>query len=128
MRYLLIFFLSFLSTLLLANNSEKYFHIGDRALELKEEGKARDIHPSVSKIRKLHPHFLYHKRDKTLREGVRTKRGSLKACVNCHSSTDQHGEYIPIDQKNQFCSTCHQKVGTSIDCFSCHRSTPKEDL
>jgi hypothetical protein len=38
---------------------------------LEDEGKSRDIHPSLSEIRKMHPEFLLHKRDKTLRQGVR---------------------------------------------------------
>jgi predicted CXXCH cytochrome family protein len=105
-----------------------HLNIGDRAQELKDEGKTQEIHPSLQEIRMMHPEFLYHKRDKTLRQGVRSKRNSLKACVNCHSATDTQGEYIPINQQGQFCSTCHQKVGTSLDCFSCHRTTPKEEL
>ncbi|HIG89254.1 sulfur reduction protein DsrJ [Candidatus Thioglobus sp.] len=82
-------------------------------------------HDSVSVIRKMHPEFLNHKRDKTLRQGVRTKENSLKGCVNCHANKDeQTNKYHPVDKQDQFCSTCHQKVSVSVDCFSCHRTTP----
>jgi hypothetical protein len=127
MHRLLIIFLSCLLTAgVFAHSGENHRNIGDRASNLKEKGKV--VHKDLSVMRKMHPEFLYHKRDKTLRQGIRTKRNSLKLCVNCHSSTDNNGEFVPIDQKDQFCSTCHQKVGVSLDCFSCHRNTPKEDL
>ncbi|BAS68236.1 intracellular sulfur oxidation protein DsrO [endosymbiont of Bathymodiolus septemdierum str. Myojin knoll] len=127
MRHLSIILLALAFTNVFAHGSDKHTNLGDRATELKEEGKSRDIHPSLAEIRKMHPEFLKHKRDKTLRQGVRTKRNSLKACVNCHSSS-KDGEHIPVNAPDQFCSTCHEKVGTSLDCFSCHRTTPKEDL
>ncbi|WP_237732665.1 sulfur reduction protein DsrJ [Bathymodiolus thermophilus thioautotrophic gill symbiont] len=126
MKHLLIIFLT-LALNTVSAHSDKHVNLGDRATELKEEGKSRDIHPSLVEIRKMHPEFLLHKRDKTLRQGVRTRRNSLKECVNCHSSS-KNGEYIPVNAPDQFCSTCHQKVGTSLDCFSCHRTTPKEEL
>jgi hypothetical protein len=125
-RLLVIFLSCVLSVSAFAHGGEEHYNIGDRAASLKEEGKV--IHKDLSVMRKMHPEFLYHKRDETLRKGVRTQQNSLKLCVNCHSTTDKSGEFMPIDDKNQFCATCHQKVGTSLDCFSCHRNTPKEDL
>lgn len=126
MSRLLIIFLTLMSYNVSAH-SDKHINIGDRAIELKNKGKTKEIHPSLLEIRKLHPVFLFHKRSQTLRQGIRTKQNSLTACVNCHSSTKDN-EYVPINAPNQFCSACHQKVGTSIDCFSCHRTTPPEDL
>jgi hypothetical protein len=126
MRYLLIILFTLSIQSAMAHGSEIRHAIGDRAQALKSEKKV--IHEDLSVIRKMHPQILYHKRDKTLRQGVRTRQDSLKACVNCHVNTDQHGEYLPINQKDQFCSTCHQKVGVSLDCFSCHRNIPKGDL
>ena len=82
-------------------------------------------HDSVSVIRKMHPEFLNHKRDKTLRQGVRTDENSLKGCVNCHANKDEKtNTYHSVNEQDQFCSTCHQKVSVSVDCFSCHRTTP----
>lgn len=127
MSRLLVVFISLLIGSI-SVHADSHINIGDKAQELKDEGKSKDIHPDLREIRIMHPEFLQHKRDETLRQGVRTKRNSLKACVNCHSAADANDEYVPIDQNGQFCSTCHQKVGTSVDCFSCHRTTPKEDL
>lgn len=127
MKRLLIVFLALIVTSVFAYGVDKHINLGDRATELKNEGKSRGIHPSLSEIRKMHPEFLLHKRDKTVHQGIRTRRNSLKECVDCHSTT-KNDEYVPINAPEQFCSTCHQKVGTSLDCFSCHRTTPKEDL
>lgn len=127
MRHLSIILLALVFTSVFAHSNDEHINLGDRAIELKEEGKSREIHPSLAEIRKMHPEFLLHKRDKTLRHGIRTKRDSLKACVDCHSST-KNDEHVPINAPEQFCSTCHQKVGTSLDCFACHRTTPEEDL
>jgi hypothetical protein len=126
MKHLLVIFLTLSLNTVLAHDDE-HANLGDRATELKDEGKSKDIHPSLDEIRKMHPEFLLHRRDQTLRQGVRTQRDSLKGCVDCHSST-KNDEYVPINAPDQFCSTCHQKVGTSLDCFSCHRTTPKEGL
>jgi len=128
MSRLLVVFISLFVTSVFTAHADNHLNIGDRAQELKDEGQSSEIHPDLREIRMMHPSFLDHKRDKTLRQGIRTKRNSLKACVNCHSATNKEDEFMPIDQSGQFCSTCHQKVGTSIDCFSCHRNTPKEDL
>ncbi|MFP6775973.1 MAG: sulfur reduction protein DsrJ [PS1 clade bacterium] len=85
------------------------------------------FHDSASIIRKMHPEFLLHKRDKTLRQGVRTEEDSLKECVNCHANINENtGHYIGINEQDQFCSSCHKKVSISVDCFSCHRTTPAE--
>ena len=126
MKYVLFIFIS----LMLSNlygHSDDHINIGDKAQVYKDEGRTEEIHPDLKEIRIMHPEFLLHKRDKTLRQGVRTESNSLKACVDCHSSTDTKNEYISINQQEQFCSTCHKKVGISLDCFSCHRNTPKED-
>ena len=80
----------------------------------------RTYHKDISLVRSMHPVFMNHKRDKTLRQGVRDEESSLKSCVNCHG--DKSGNKR-IDDKGQFCSTCHEKVGTSVDCFSCHKAT-----
>jgi len=82
MKRLLIVFLTVFLTSVFAH-ADKHVNLGDRASELKEEGKSEDIHPDLKEIRIMHPNFLMHKRDKTLRQGIRTKRNSLKACVNC---------------------------------------------
>ena len=83
----------------------------------------------VAYMIRQHPEILKHKRDLTLRKGVRTSKHSLQGCVECHSSAkqqtnDEELSYHPIDAKGQFCSDCHEKVGVSLDCFECHRTKP----
>lgn len=81
---------------------------------------------SVSYIIKQHPELLKHKRDLTLRQGVRTSKYSLSGCINCHANKTKSGQYQPIDEDKQFCSSCHKKVAVSIDCFSCHSNINKD--
>lgn len=89
--------------------------------------RTTSFHESVSNIRKMHPEFLKHKRDETLRKGLRTEENSLKECINCHANTNENtGHYIGINDQGQFCSSCHKEVSVSVDCFSCHRTTPAE--
>ncbi len=75
-------------------------------------------------MRRQHAHFLIHKRDKTVYQGIRTKRHSLVECIACHVSKDEQGGFTPINAQGQFCQGCHQEVAQKIDCFECHRTTP----
>jgi len=109
-----------------AHGHPEQHDLGEEANSIKASGKVFHT-DGLDVIRKMHPEFLNHKRDKTLREGVRTKEGSLKGCVNCHSAKDKKtNQYHPVNDQDQFCSTCHQKVSVSVDCFSCHRTTPRK--
>ncbi|MDH5471600.1 MAG: hypothetical protein OEY87_00780 [Gammaproteobacteria bacterium] len=75
-------------------------------------------------MKKNHMEYILHQRDKTLREGVRTKQYSLKECINCHvekNSTARFG-----DDKH-FCSSCHNYAGVTIDCFQCHADRPSSN-
>lgn len=83
----------------------------------------------VSYMIRQHPELLKHKRDLTLRKGVRTSKHSLQGCVECHAAkkennTSEIPAYHPINAPEQFCSDCHKKVGVSLDCFECHRTKP----
>lgn len=75
-------------------------------------------------MRRDHMRFLFHQRDKTVHEGIRTKRHSLVGCIDCHSSNDQSGKPIPINAPGQFCQSCHAYAGVKMDCFQCHATTP----
>lgn len=75
-------------------------------------------------MRKDHMTFLFDQRDKTVHQGIRTKRHSLVGCVNCHASMDQNGKPIPINAAGQFCQSCHAYTGVKMDCFQCHATTP----
>ncbi|MDA8231116.1 MAG: Hdr-like menaquinol oxidoreductase cytochrome c subunit [Magnetospirillum sp.] len=75
-------------------------------------------------MRRNHFAFLYHQRDETLRLGIRGGKYSLKECVNCHAATGPDGKAIPVNAPGQFCQSCHEYAAVSIDCFSCHATTP----
>lgn len=76
-------------------------------------------------MRRNHMDYLKHKRDKTMRQGIRTEEFSLNACVSCHSTKDDAGDHIPVNDEEQFCQSCHTRVSQSLDCFQCHRTTPE---
>jgi hypothetical protein len=73
----------------------------------------------VEEMRRDHMTMLFHQRDRTLREGIRTTRFSLKNCIECHASRET-GSVLGSDG---FCSSCHAYASVSIDCFECH--TPR---
>lgn len=75
-------------------------------------------------MRRNHMHLLTHKRDKTMRQGIRTKDASLSACVDCHANKNIDGSFIPVNAPGQFCSACHIYAAVKLDCFECHRTTP----
>lgn len=76
-------------------------------------------------MRKNHMEFILHKRDLTMREGVRSKQHSLQECINCHVPKQEAGkEPVRYGDPEHFCSSCHTYAAVKIDCFSCHRDTP----
>lgn len=72
----------------------------------------------VEEMRRDHMKMLFHQRDRTMREGVRTTRFSLKGCVECHASR-KTGSVLG---EEGFCSSCHAYASVKIDCFECHSS------
>lgn len=77
-------------------------------------------------MRREHMNFILHQRDETMRKGIRgiTAKHSLKDCIDCHVGYDDKNVAIPINDEGQFCQSCHNYAAVSIDCFSCHRTTP----
>ena len=73
-------------------------------------------------MRRNHMKLLTHQRDETVHEGVRTKKYSLKECINCHAS-QQTGSVTAA--KDNFCVSCHSYAAVKIDCFDCHSSKPQ---
>ncbi|HWD21840.1 MAG TPA: hypothetical protein VG591_01795 [Burkholderiales bacterium] len=71
---------------------------------------------SVPEMRRDHMKMLLHQRDRTMREGVRTTRFSLKGCVECHAAA-KTGSVLG---KDGFCSSCHEYAAVRMDCFECH--------
>lgn len=73
-------------------------------------------------MRRNHMKVLTHQRDETVHEGIRTKKHSLKECINCHAS-QQTGSVTAA--KDNFCVSCHSYASVKIDCFDCHSSKPQ---
>jgi len=73
-------------------------------------------------MRRNHMRFLKHQRDDTVRDGVRGAKYSLKACINCHASSNTHS--VATGQTD-FCTSCHSYAAVRIDCFECHSSKPQ---
>ncbi len=72
-------------------------------------------------MRRDHMKFLLHQRDRTLREGVRTRRHSLTGCVECHASA-KTGSVLG---EQGFCQSCHAYSSVKLDCFECHAAKPE---
>ena len=71
-----------------------------------------------------HPELLNHQRDETVRNGIRTRRFSLKECVACHAVAGSDGKPVGYDDPKYFCRECHDYAAVRIDCFECHASKP----
>ncbi len=67
-------------------------------------------------MRRDHMKFILHQRDKTMHEGVRTTKHSLKNCVDCHADA-KTGSVLG---KDGFCASCHAYAAVKLDCFECH--------
>jgi hypothetical protein len=73
-------------------------------------------------MRRNHMKLLDHHRDETVLQGVRTKKYSLKECINCHAS-ETTGSVAAA--KDDFCVSCHSYAAVKIDCFDCHSTKPQ---
>lgn len=76
-------------------------------------------------MRRNHMKVLLHHRDDTVLEGIRTKKFSLKECINCHAS-EKTGSVAA--SKDDFCVSCHSYASVKIDCFDCHSSKPEGSM
>ena len=72
-------------------------------------------------MRKNHMKLLLHQRDKTVHQGIRTKRHSLKNCIECHASKTNNSVAA---SKENFCQSCHSYTAVKLDCFECHATKP----
>ena len=72
-------------------------------------------------MRRDHMKFLLHQRERTMREGIRTKAHSLAGCVECHASA-KTGSVLG---EQGFCESCHRYASVKLDCFECHASKPE---
>jgi hypothetical protein len=67
-------------------------------------------------MRRDHMKMLMHQRDRTVRQGVREPRFSLKGCIECHADRETGS----VLGKDGFCESCHAYAAVSLDCFDCH--------
>ncbi|HHJ20655.1 MAG TPA: sulfur reduction protein DsrJ [Gammaproteobacteria bacterium] len=77
-------------------------------------------------MRRNHMNLILHQRDNTMHRGIRTKKYSLKACIDCHVQPDDKGQYPSVKTKDHFCNACHSYAAVSIDCFQCHSDKPEK--
>lgn len=75
-------------------------------------------------IRRRHMIYLDHHRDDTVHEGIRTKKFSLKGCIECHAVKGDNGKFITSSDPKHFCRVCHDYTAVKMDCFDCHASRP----
>ena len=87
-------------------------------------------HPEGNEYwRKNHMVLLRHDRDLTLREGEREEiQASLQSCFDCHTVRDEAGEPVTVSDERHFCRVCHDFAAVKPDCFTCHRSTPSDNV
>ena len=75
-------------------------------------------------MRRNHFELIKHQRDITVHEGIRKTDNSLAGCVDCHARHDAAGKAVAVNAPGEFCSGCHEYVGASLDCFTCHATKP----
>lgn len=73
-------------------------------------------------MRRNHMKLLNVHRDRTVLEGVRTRKHSLKGCIDCHAS---EATGSAASAKEDFCVSCHSYAAVKIDCFDCHSTKPQ---
>ncbi|MGB0846896.1 MAG: hypothetical protein ACPGSM_09220 [Thiolinea sp.] len=90
------------------------------------KAKADQCVEPTEDMRRNHMVYLDVHRDKTVIEGIRTKKHSLNECINCHvASTKENGEALHYPDQEHFCASCHTYAGVKIDCFQCHADRPQ---
>jgi len=86
-----------------------------------ERGKGERCVEDTQFMRRNHMELLKHHRDKTVHQGIRTPRHSLKGCVEGHASA-KTGSVAA--SKDDFCAACHVYTGVKLDCWDCHATKP----
>jgi hypothetical protein len=71
---------------------------------------------STGEMRRNHMKMLLRQRDRTVLQGIREPRFSLKGCVECHASRETGS----VLGKEGFCASCHAFAAVKMDCFECH--------
>ena len=90
------------------------------------EGEGVKCVEDEDEMRRNHMNYILHQRDKTVHEGIRTEKYSLANCIDCHVQPDDMGEVPTHNDKEHFCTACHQYASVQIDCFECHADRPQK--
>lgn len=90
-----------------------------------ENGGPEGCVEPVKDMRRNHMNFILHQRDKTMIQGIRTKKHSFKGCISCHQVKGKDDKPVTHKSEKHFCNSCHSYVSIKIDCFECHASTPQ---
>lgn len=86
-----------------------------------ERGKGDQCVEDTQFMRRNHMELLKHHRDKTVHQGIRTPKHSLKGCVECHAGAETGSVAA---RKEDFCAACHVYAGVKLDCWDCHATKP----
>ncbi len=96
----------------------------------------QDLHHNISKLsgdkcveptqlmREKHHIFIEDHSHETVVNGIRTKKHSLKNCIQCHIQPLADGTFPAKDDEQHFCAGCHLFTGVKLECFDCHASKP----
>ena len=76
-------------------------------------------------MRRNHMTALTHQRDQTVHDGIRSKRFSLKGCIECHAVKGTDDKPVTVANPAHFCRTCHDYAAVRVDCFECHAPRPE---
>jgi hypothetical protein len=98
---------------------------GESLLPVIPKANAEQCVGPTQDMRVHHMDYILHQRDETMHKGVRTKKHSLKECINCHVVAKDDGSYPSVKTNEHFCATCHKFAAVSIDCFQCHSDKPE---
>ena len=100
-------------------------HAGDAAwLPKPPRGQGERCVADTDWMRRNHMTALEHQRDETVHNGIRGRRFSLVACIDCHAVKGADGRPVSAASREHFCRTCHDYAAVRIDCFECHASRP----
>ena len=77
----------------------------------------------TEEMRRNHMDMILHQRDRTVHEGIRSVKHSLKNCIDCHANPKTNS----VIGKDGFCESCHTYAAVKMDCFECHTPSPRKD-
>lgn len=88
---------------------------------VKIEKSGNCVEPT-DKMRRDHMNMILHQRDRTVHNGIRSAKHSLKGCIDCHADSKTNSVLGP----DGFCQSCHSYSAVRMDCFECHSPSPRK--